>query len=453
MATKSVITRVVSVAAGVFAPGHLGELTPIVPFEMVDEILAETRATQMRIRLLPSRVVVYLVLAAALFEGAGYPAVWRKLAAGLGGQAPPAPSDSALQQARLRVGAKPLKALFDLLRGPASAARKASTRWRGLLVCAIDGTTLSVPDSDGNTARLGKHRGGHGAAGYPQLRLLALVACGTRAVIDAAWGPMSDGETSYARQLLRSLHAGMIVLLDRGFDANGLLKAIKGTDADFLARLKSNRRLPIVKRYPDGSYLTVLGGVQVRVVECEITIKTKAGKQTGVYRLATTLLDPHAFPAFELVKLYHERWEVETVYLEIKSTMLGGRVLRSCIPAAVDQEIHALLAAYQILRIAIVDATDTVPAADPDRASFAIALETARDQIVNAANVIADTVIDLLGAIGRTVLDNLMPARRLRVSPRAVKRPLSRYAYRSLRITKTSYKATLSIDILATQAP
>ncbi len=144
---------------------------------------------------------------------------------------------------------------------------------------------------------------------------------------------------------------------------------------------------------------------------------------------------------------------METVYLEIKSTMLGGRVLRSCIPAAVDQEIHALLAAYQILRIAIVDATDTVPAADPDRASFAIALETARDQIVNAANVIADTVIDLLGAIGRTVLDNLMPARRLRVSPRAVKRPLSRYAYRSLRITKTSYKATLSIDILATQAP
>jgi hypothetical protein len=153
-----------------------------------------------------------------------------------------------LQQARLRVGAKPLKALFDLLRGPALAARKASTRWRGLLVCAIDGTALAVPDSAGNTARLGKHRGSNGAAGYPQLRLLVPLA-------------------------------------------------------------------------------------------------------------------------------------------------------------------------YQILRIAIVDATDTVPAADPDRASFAIALETAREQIVNAANVIAGTAIDLLGAIGRHVLDNLMPARRLWTVP------------------------------------
>jgi Insertion element 4 transposase N-terminal/Transposase DDE domain len=453
LAAKSVITRVITVAAGVFAPGHLGELTPIVPFEMVDEILAETGATQKRLRLLPSRVVVYLVLAAALFAEVGYPGVWRKLVSGLGPHAPRAPSDTGLQQARLRVGAKPLKALFDLLRGPASAARKASTRWRGLLVCAIDGTTLTVPDSEDNTARLGKHRGSHGAAGYPQLRLLALVACGTRTIIDAAWGATADGETAYARQLLRSLRAGMIVLLDRGFDAAGLLQAIKGTDADFLARLKSNRRLPILKRFQDGSYLSVLGGVEVRIVECEITIKTKTGKQTGVYRLATTLLDPRGCPAFELVKLYHERWEVETVYLEIKSTMLGGRVLRSVLPAAVDQEIYALLAAYQILRIAIVDATDTVPAADPDRACFAIALETAREQITNAANVIADTVIDLLGAIGRTVLDNLMPARRLRVSPRAVKRPLSRYAYRSLRITKSSYKATLSIDILAPKSP
>ncbi len=184
MAAKSVITRVVPVAAGVFAPGHLGELT-IVPFEMVDEILAETRTVQERLRRLPSRVVVYLVLAAALFEGVGYPGVWRKLVAGLGELTPPAPSDSALHQARLRVGVKPLKAVFDLLRGPASAALKASTRWRGLLVCAIDGTTMSAPDSEGNTARLGKHRGGHGAAGYPQLRLLAPVACGTRAVTRA----------------------------------------------------------------------------------------------------------------------------------------------------------------------------------------------------------------------------------------------------------------------------
>jgi len=128
--------------------------------------------------------------------------------------------------------------------------------------------------------------------------------------------------------------------------------------------------------------------------------------------------------------------------------MLGRRVLRARTPAGIAQEVYALLAAYQIIRIAIADAIDSAPGADPDRASFTIALETARDQVIQAANVIATTVIDLVGTIGRRVLDNLMPDRRLRLSPRAVKRPLSRYAYKSLKIDRRSYKATLSIDIL-----
>ena len=171
-------------------------------------------------------------------------------------------------------------------------------------------------------------------------------------------------------------------------------------------------------------------------------------RQAGVYRLATTLLDPNLHPAFELVRLYHERWEVESAYFEIKKTMLGRRVLRARTPAGIAQEVYALLAVYQIIRIAIADATGSAPGTDPDRASFTIALETARDQVIQAANVIAGTVIDLVGTIGRRVLDNLMPDRRLRLSPRAVKRPLSRYAYKSLKIDRRSYKATLSIDIL-----
>ena len=140
--------------------------------------------------------------------------------------------------------------------------------------------------------------------------------------------------------------------------------------------------------------------------------------------------------------------EVESAYFEIKKTMLGRRVLRARTPAGIAQEVYALLAVYQIIRIAIADATGSAPGTDPDRASFTIALETARDQVIQAANVIAGTVIDLVGTIGRRVLDNLMPDRRLRLSPRAVKRPLSRYAYKSLKIDRRSYKATLSIDIL-----
>ncbi len=453
MEGQSVITREIVVAEDVFAPGHLGELTQVVPFEMVDAVLAETGKTQERLRKLPSRVVVYLLLAAGLFEDIGYLGVWRKLVAGLDGLAVVTPSGTGLWHARLRVGVAPLRALFDLLRGPAVTALTTAVRWRGLLVCAIDGTTLDVPDCPANLVHLGRHHGQHGSAGYPQVRLVALVACGTRAIIDAVFGPCAQGETTQAARLLRSARSGMIVLLDRGFDAGRFLGALAATDAHFLVRIKANRNLPVLRRHTDGSYSSVINGVKVRVIECEITISTTAGAQTGIYRLATTLTDWRRFPAFDLVTLYHQRWEIESAYFAIKSTMLHRRVLRSRHPASIAQEIYALLVAYQALRIAITDATDTTSGVDPDRASFTIALQTARDQLIKAANVIAETVIDLIGAIGRAVLADLMPARRLRVSPRAVKRPLSRYAYKSLRVDRRTYKATLSIDILAGQPP
>jgi hypothetical protein len=438
---------------GVFAPGHLGELTRIVSFEMVDAVLAECGAVQRRLRKLPARVVVYLLLAAALFETAGYPAVWRKLTSALDGTAVKVTA-AALWQARTRLGPAPLRALFDLLRGSAAAPRTSGAWWRGLLVCAVDGTTLDVPDTPGHRARLGKASNQYTAAsGYPQIRLVTLVACGTRAIIDAVFGATAGGESAYLPALLRSVHAGMIVLLDRGLSSNAVLAATAGTRADFLARLSATRKAPMLARLPDGSYRSLLGGITVRVIECQITISTTAGAQTGTYRLATTLLDHHRYPAFELVKLYHQRWEIESAYFEIKKTMLGRRVLRARTLPGITQEIYALLAVYQAIRIAIADTTLISPGTDPDRASFTIALQAARDQVVQAAGVIASETIDLAGAIGRHILDNLLPARRLRISPRAIKRPLSRYAYKSLRVDRRTYKATISIDILMQNLP
>jgi hypothetical protein len=418
---------------------------------MVDAVLAECGAVQQRLRKLPARVVVYLLLAATLFEECGYPAVWRKLTGALEALPLPTVTATALWHARTRLGARPMQALFDLLRGPASAVRTAGARWAGLLVVAIDGTYLDVADDADVRARLGKGANQYTAAsGYPQVLLVALVACGTRAVIDAVFGPRKPGEPVLGRRLLRSLHQDMVVLLDRGFATNAFLQAVAGTSADFLARLSALRKPPILRRFDDGSFLSQIGTVQVRVIECEITIATTAGRHSGVYRLATTLLDPHRYPAFELVRLYHERWEVESAYFAIKKSVLGRRVLRARTLPGIAQEIYALLTVYQAIRIAIADATSTVPGADPDRASFSIALHTARDQVVQAAGVIAGTTIDLVGAIGRAVLNNLMPARRLRLGPRAVKRPMSRYAYKSLRVDRHTYKATVSIDILLT---
>ncbi|MGH3095401.1 MAG: IS4 family transposase [Streptosporangiales bacterium] len=436
-----------------FAPGHLGELTQIVSFEMVDAALAATRAVQHRVRDVPSRVVVYLLLAGCLFPEVGYLGVWRKLTAGLRGVPAATPSASALAQARRRVGPSPLRWLFELLRGPAAVPRQHGTWWRGLLVCAIDGTTLTVPDQPAVGQRFTNQAGNHGGTGYPQLRLVALVACGTRSLIDAVFGPTTTGETTYAPQLLSSLRSGMILLADRNFAAQSLIKDITAAGAHVLVRCKTGRRLPVLARYRDGSYLSLLGTVQVRVIEAQITVQTSAGRRTGVYRLATSLLDPHTYPAGEVIWLYHERWEIETAYLELKSTMLGGRVLRARTPAGIEQEVYALLITYQLLRTAIADATATRPCLDPDRASFTIAWQTARDQLVQAADVIAGTVIDLIGTIGTHVLAAPLPARRTRVCPRIVKRAISKYQARGPNIDRASYKATLNIDILTGAPP
>jgi hypothetical protein len=321
------------------------------------------------------------------------------------------------------------------------------------VVCAIDGTTMTVPDGPRNLSTYTKQAGLHGGSGYPMLRLVALVACGTRTLIDAVFGPISTGEHDYTRRLTRSLHAGMLVLLDRNFDVAALIATLAATNAHLLVRLKANRKLPVLRRYHDGSYLSQIGTTRVRVVECEITIATAAGRHTGLYRLATTLLDHHRHPAAALVTLYHERWEIETCYLELKSTVLGGRVLRARTPAGIAQEVYALLTCYQILRIAIADAAHTAGGIDPDRGSFTIALSAARDLLTQATAVITDTIVDLIGAIGRRVLNNLLPARRLRLSPRIVKRAISKYQARGPNINRRSYKATLTINILATSGP
>ena len=189
------------------------------------------------------------------------------------------------------------------------------------------------------------------------------------------------------------------------------------------------------------------GGVPVRVIDATWTVTTSAGRFTSDCRLITTLTDTARFTASDLAVLYHERWEVETAYLELKSTILGGRVLRARTPDGIEQEVWALLVTCQALRTAIADAASTAPGTDPDRASFTIALNTARDQVIQAAGVIAGTSIDLAGRIGRLVLASLMPARRLRISPRVVKRAISKYNARG-KVDRATYKATIDIAIL-----
>lgn len=448
------LVREITVAAGAFAPGHLGELTQIVPFEMVDAALAQTRTVQKRVRELPSRVVVYLLLTAALFAEHGYRGVWTQMTSSLQGLGLPTPTAGAMAQARRRLGPAPLQALFDLLRGPAPAGPGGrGVWWHGRLVCAVDGTMMCLPETPANLSVYRKGTG-LGGTGYPMVRVLALVACGTRSLIEVAFGPTSIGETTYTRRLLPALHERMILLADRNFAAADLIGQIAATGADLLVRVKTGRKLPVCRRLSDGSWLSQIGPVPVRVIRCAITVSTSEGHRTEAYQLVTTVTDSD-ITATELIRLYHERWEIETAFCELKQTILGGRVLRARTPGGIEQEIYALLVTYQALRIAIADATLTRGDVDADRCSFTLALATAREQLIKAEGVIADTVIDLPGAIGTRVLESLMPPRRLRISPRVVKRAISNYAPNTGkgRLRGPTYQATISIDILADPDP
>ncbi|MFD3706389.1 IS4 family transposase [Nocardia sp. NPDC058658] len=431
-----------------FAPGHLGELTQIVPFEMVDAALESGRAVQTRVRDLPSRVVVYLLLAGALFAEIGYTGVWAKLVAGLEGLSVASPDSSALSQARRRIGAAPLRELFALLKGPAAGA----LRWRGMLVCAVDGTSVYVAASPANLAAYRRHSAGpNGDSGYPMMRLVAIVACGTRTVLDAVFGPDSSGETTYAPQLFTCLGPRTLLLADRNFDAAKIIESAAANGAQLLIRGKLTRKMAILARLPDGSWLTRLGTVELRIIDADILItSTRDGavtRRVEHYQFLTTLTDHRRYRADDLVELYHQRWEIETSYLELKSSILGGRVLRARYPELVNQEIYALLITYQVLRTAIADTALASPAISPDRASFTIALNTARDQVILAAGVIADTVVDLVGTIGRAVLAAPLPSRRARACPRIVKRAISKHRAKG-NIDRNAYRIQVTIEIL-----
>jgi hypothetical protein len=422
------VTRTITVAAGVFAPGQLGELTRVVPFELVDAVLEEAGARERRLRVLPSRVGVYFVLALGLFPRPGYLGVWAKLTAALDGLGLAVPSARALRDLRRRIGVAPVKALFEVLAGPVAWPRTPGVMFGRYRTVAFDGCrSVKVPDTPRNRAWLGKPAASRGEAGYPVIQLMTLCETGTRALIGAVFGTPADGEVRWARKLLRLLDASMLVLMDRGFDAGEFLAEIHAAKAQFLVRLLSVRRPPVLRRFPDGSVLSVIGGIQVRVITATVTVTCHDGTSYGdSYRLATTILDWRAYPAGALIRLYHERWEHEITYLALRHTLLNGRVLRSHDPAGLEQEIWALLALYQALRIAITDAIATIPGTDPDRASYQVAVQTAQDIVTQARNILPGTP-DLAGGIGRAVLASLHGPRRPRVCARKVKSPLSRW--------------------------
>jgi hypothetical protein len=367
------------------------------PPSLVDDVLARTGRVEQRSRLLPARMVVYFVLAMCLFSGQGYEEVARLLTEGLREGRRwrtgwTVPSTAAIWKARSRLGVKPVKELFTTVCRPVATSATRGAFYRGWRLTAIDGTTFDLPDTASNVEAFGRPpRSGRGEVnvGYPQIRLVGLVECGTHIVFDAAIGPLRTGEHALAREVFRSVGPGMLLLADRGFFGVDLWKTAAATGADLLWRVRKDIVLAVVQQLPDGSYLSEIfdqsdihhtrTGVPVRVVEY-----TLADNDT-VYRLITTILDPTAAPAPELAALYAQRWEFESTLDEIK-THLGGShlVLRSQHPDGAEQELYGFLLVHHAIRDLIHQAAREGDH-DPDRISFTRTLRVVRRQVTGQA--------------------------------------------------------------------
>lgn len=273
-----------------------------------------------------------------------------------------------ITKARARLGTAPLRWLFHQVAGVQGAPATPGVFWRGLRRLSMDGTLFDVPDSDANSAAYARSSNGGRPAPCPQVRLLALVECGTRALAGAVFDSFAVGERTLAARLLHHLHAGVLLMADRGFPAYDLWCRAAGTGAELLWRASDSFILPVAEVLPDGTYLSVLRGrrrgetVTVRVIEYTIT-RTTAGRDgtttpaSELFCLITTLLDPATAPGAEPAELYAARWTSETIYRHIKIERRGGRTatLRSNSPARVEQELWAMLCVYRATRRLITD--------------------------------------------------------------------------------------------------
>jgi hypothetical protein len=285
---------------------------------------------------------------------------------------------SAITKARTRLGAEPLKALFARVASPLAAADTPGAWYQGRRLVSLDGTTIDLPDTPELDERFGRPAASRGASGFPQLRLLTLTETGTHAIFASTFDRYDASEVGLAPELMRRLQPGMLCLADRAFVGFELWRAATAPGADLLWRVRKNQVLPCRERLPDGSYLSRLyaspkhrrhdqDGVVVRVIDYRLEGVPDA---EPLYRLITTLLDPAAAPAVELAALYHERWESEGAFAELKVSLPGRRLmLRSRRADLAEQELWGLLLAHFALRRLMHEASRQA-GCDPDCLSF-----------------------------------------------------------------------------------
>jgi hypothetical protein len=385
----------------------LGVLASSVPRDVVDEAVAATGKGARRAGgKLPPHVMVYLVMALALFADEDYEEVAARLTQALRGwgsweQDWEVPTSGGITQARQRLGPEPMAEVFSQVAVPVAGLDTAGAFLGGWRLMAVDGMEWDVPDSAANRAAFGSKAGPAGPAAFPGVRVVTITECGSHAAVAAALGPVAggkgSGEQALARKLYPDLEEDWLLIADRNFYSWTGWCAAAGTGAALLWRVRSNVSLPVLEPLPDGSWRSVLirpridprsaarrdllaaaGRGQdldedqaryVRVIEYQVPDRDGNGKDERII-LITTITDWRAAPAAELARTYHQRWEHEGGNAQLKTYLRGpGRVLRSQSPAMVEQEIWGYLLTHYAIS-ALTCAAATAAGIDPDRVKF-----------------------------------------------------------------------------------
>ena len=410
--------------------------------EWVEEALLATGTATLRRRRLPADQVVWLVVGMALMRDRPITDVVRQLDLALPERGTSLTvARSSVHQARARLGTAPLEWLFLRSGGQWAHASADRQRWRGLALYSVDGSTLRTPDSESNRAYFGGQSAGangRGPSGYPQVRLAVLMAVRSHLLAGASFGPYGVDERTYATDLWPFVPDDSLVLLDRGYlQANVLVPLVtKGTNRHWLTRAKSTSKWKVIKKLGPGDMLiemTVSKEARRQDPSLPHTFQARAinyqRKGYTAQTLLTSMIDAKRFPAAETRALYHERWEIELGYDEIKTEMLlREETIRSKSPDGVAQELWGILLAYNLIRLEMEKIADEIKV-DPIRVSFVESLRYIVEEwgwatITGSPGAIPRHLGDMRDKIRRFLLP---PRRTDRIYPRAVKVKMSNY--------------------------
>ena len=378
----------------------LGVVAKFFPREKVDAALEDAGRASVRERDLPAYVVVYYVIALALYMRSSYREVLRCLLEGVQWLLDPSVSikvagKSGISQARSRLGPEPVKALYDAVVKPIAQAQTKGAWYRQWRLTSLDGSTLDVADTADNDKAFGRPGASRGKSAFPKIRFVALLENGTHVLCAARMDQYSTDELTLAEDVVPALQKGMLCMADRFFPSYKLWQMAAKTGADLLWRVRKNARLEVDQRLPDGSYLSRIypstsdrrnqrKGIVVRVIDYHLQDVEGA---EPIYRLITTVLDHTQAPANELAALYHERWEIETALDELKTHLRGAQiVLRSKTPELVKQEFYGLMMAHFAIRGLMHEAALRANQ-DPDRLSFLHAVRVVQRRMARFAAI------------------------------------------------------------------